>query len=65
MDSATGWILGICSALIGGVILLYIEYNYFQKKKHESGSSRVENDGSLLWKDAITKAVQDFGKLCL
>lgn len=61
MDSATGWVLGVFGALIGGVILLFIEYNYFQKKKHDDGVQKDGGAGGILWKDAITRAVQDFG----
>lgn len=60
MDSATGWVLGILGALVGGVILLYIEYGYFQKRSQVAELQRPGNDVGSLWKDAINRAVKDF-----
>ena len=68
MDSATGWILGICGTVVGGLIVLYFEYNYFQKSKHKIEPQQLSEEpqqpsqgGDSLWKVAIKKAVEDFG----
>ena len=42
MDSAAVWVLGICGAVIGGIILLFLEYGYFQKKKQKESASEKE-----------------------
>lgn len=62
MDSLTLTIIG---GVVVVVIGLFIEYGYFQKRKHrgvEEVSSR-EGESNQAWPDAINKAIESFSKV--
>lgn len=72
MDFSDPWIVAVCGGVVAGIVLLFIEYNYFQRKRraqvHNQGQSRdkdsrrrdQESIPASSWDDAKRNAIASF-----